>query len=376
MTPFLRKLLGMNWLLFASTLVIALAGIVLIDGASYLHPDERYWQNQAKWVGIGIAIFLCVTLIDYRWVKWAAVPMYLGSILLVALTYTRMGVEKNGAKCWLKLPVLGVFQPSQLAVVSGILALALFLTLSRAWQPWLRLLCSGIIVAPAMVLILKQPDFGMTLVWVPVVLTMLWFGGIPKRWMVLVLLVGLIALPLVICFGLKPYQRERVVTFLDYEIDPLGSGYAVNQSLIAIGSAGVQGKGFKAEGTQLELGLIPANVAHTDYIFTTIGEQWGFLGGVVILAAFAVLLIACLLTALRASDPFGLIIVGGFTAQIFFHVYQNIGMTVALMPITGLPLPLISYGGTFALMVMFALGLVNSVWVHRTQEPRKLTGAL
>ncbi len=362
----------MNWLLFTSVLVIALAGILFIDGASYLHPEERYWQNQAKWVGIGIAIFLVVTLIDYRWVKWAAIPMYLGSILLVALTYTSMGVEKNGAKCWLRLPALGVFQPSQLAVVSGILALGLFLTLSKAWQPWLRLVCSGVIVAPAMALILKQPDFGMTLVWVPVVLTMLWFSGIPKRWMLLVLQVGLIALPLVICFGLKPYQRERVVTFLDYEIDPLGAGYAVNQSLIAIGSAGVQGKGFKAEGTQLELGLIPANVAHTDYIFTTIGEQWGFLGGLVVLSAFAVLLIACLLTALRASDPFGLIIVGGFTAQIFFHVYQNIGMTVALMPITGLPLPLISYGGTFALMVMFALGLVNSVWVHRNPDVKKL----
>lgn len=365
MTPFLRKLLGMNWLLFVSVVVIALAGILFINGASYLHPEEHYWQNQAKWVGYGIVIFLFVTLIDYRWVKWAAVPMYLGSVALVALTYTSMGVEKNGAKCWLRLPVLGVFQPSQLAVVSGILTLALFLSLSRSWVPWLRLMLSGMLVAPAMALILKQPDFGMTLVWVPVILTMLWFGGIPKRWMLTVLLTGLTVLPLVICFGLKPYQRERVVTFLDYEIDPQGSGYAVNQSLIAIGSGGIDGKGFKAEGTQLELGLIPSNVAHTDYIFTTIGEQWGFLGGVAILCAFGVLLIACLLTALRASDPFGLLIVGGFTAQIFFHVYQNIGMTVALMPITGLPLPLVSYGGTFALMVMFALGLVNSVWVHR-----------
>src|SRR5688572_32066697 len=135
MTPFLRKLLGMNWLLFASVIVIALAGILFINGASYLHPDERYWQNQAKWVGYGIVIFLVVTLVDYRWVKWAAIPMYLGSIALVALTYTSMGVEKNGAKCWLRLPALGVFQPSQLAVVSGILALALFLSLCRSWHP-------------------------------------------------------------------------------------------------------------------------------------------------------------------------------------------------------------------------------------------------
>lgn len=360
----------MNWVLFAAVIWISLSGILFINGASYLHPDEHYWQNQAKWVGYGLVLFLLVTLIDYRWIKLAAIPFYLGSVALVALTYTGMGVEKSGAKCWLRLPVLGVFQPSQLAVVGGILAVALFLSVCRSWPTWARLGCTGIIVAPAMLLILKQPDFGMTLVWVPVLLTMLWFGGIPKRWMLAVLLAGLTALPMVICFGLKPYQRERVTTFLDPEIDPQGSGYAVTQSLIAIGSAGLNGKGFKAEGTQLELGLIPSTVAHTDYIFTTIGEQWGFLGGVAVLTAFAVLLMACLATALRATEPFGLLIVGGVTAQIFFHVYQNIGMTVALMPITGLPLPLISYGGTFALTVMFSLGMVNSVWVHRKQEDK------
>ncbi len=358
----------MNWVLFAATVVIALAGILFIDGASYLHPEQHYWQNQAKWVGYGVIVFLLVTLIDYRWIKFAAIPIYLASVGLVALTYTGRGVKVGGAQCWLQLPGLGTFQPSQLAVVGGVLIVALFLSACRHWHPLLKLMGTGVIVAPAMLLILKQPDFGMTLVWMPILLTMLWVGGIPKRWMLTVLLAGLIALPVVICFFLKPYQRERVTTFLDPEIDPLGSGYAVNQSLIAIGSAGVKGKGFKAEGTQLELGLIPSTVAHTDYIFTTIGEQWGFLGGATVLAAFAVLLLACLATALRATDPFGVLIVGGVTAQIFFHVYQNIGMTVAMMPITGLPLPLISYGGTFALTVMFSLGLINSVWVHRKIE--------
>jgi rod shape determining protein RodA len=369
MTPLLRKLLGMNWLLFAAVVVISLAGILLIHGASYLHPTERYWQHQARWVGIGLVVFLVVTLIDYRWVKWAAVPLYLGSTALVALTYTGMGVEKNGAKCWLRLPVLGVFQPSQIALVGGILTLALFLSYARRWHPAIRIACSGIIVGPAMVLILKQPDFGMTLVWVPAILAMLWLCGLPFRWLALVLLVGLTALPLVVNFGLKPYQRDRIVTFMDPDVDPRGTSYAVNQSLIAIGSAGFTGKGFKAPDTQLELGLIPANVAHTDYIFATIAEQWGFLGGAAVVGAFGVLLIACLLTAVRSTDLFGVLVVGGITAQVFFHVYQNIGMTIALMPITGLPLPLISYGGTFALMLLFTLGLVNSVWVHSRPEP-------
>ena len=120
--------------------------------------------------------------------------------------------------------------------------------------------------------------------------------------------------------------------------------------------------------------MIPPDEAHTDFIFATIGEQWGFLGGITLIGAFGILLISCLLTARKASDSFGLLICVGFAAQIFFHVYQNIGMTIALMPITGLPLPLISYGGTFVLMVMFALGLVNSVWVHRKESTPQQSG--
>ena len=362
----------MNWLLFASVVVIALAGILFVNGASYLQPEHRYWQKQAQWVGIGIFVFLAVTLIDFRWVKWAAIPMYLASVAFTALTYTGMGRDHGGARCWLYLPGIGEFQPSQMAVVSGILVVALFLSVTRTWTKFwwalLRLIVVGIIIGPAMLLILKQPDFGMTVVWVPIILTMLWLGNLPKRWVLAVLLTGLTLLPLVINFGLKPYQRDRIVTFMNPDIDPKGTSYAVNQSLIAIGSAHIAGRGFKAPGTQLEMNLIAPTVAHTDYIFTTIAEQWGFFGGIAVIGAFAVLILACLLTALRATDPFGVLIVGGFTAQIFFHVYQNIGMTIALMPITGLPLPLISYGGTFALVLMFALGLVNSVWVHRRRE--------
>lgn len=359
----------MNWLLFAAVLVISLAGILLIHGASYLQPEQRYWQMQARWVGIGLVVFLVVTLIDYRWIKWAAVPIYIASTVLVGLTYTSMGVEVNNAKCWLRLPGIGVFQPSQVALVGGILCVALFLSTTKRWHPAIRLAITGVIVAPAMVLILKQPDFGMTLVWIPAILAMLWLSGLPFRWLTLVVLLGLTALPLVVNFGLKPYQRDRIVTFMDPDVDPRGTSYAVNQSLTAIGSAGFTGKGFKAPDTQLELGLIPANVAHTDYIFATIAEQWGFVGGVAVIGAFGVLLIACLLTAVRSTDMFGVLMVGGITAQVFFHVYQNVGMTIAMMPITGLPLPLISYGGTFALMLLFTLGLVNSVWVHSRPEP-------
>ena len=157
------------------------------------------------------------------------------------------------------------------------------------------------------------------------------------------------------------------MTFVDPQIDPQGASYAINQALIAIGSGGFAGKGFKATGTQVEQGFIPGTTVHTDYIFTAIGEQWGFLGNVILISAFGGLLIACLYSAHKSADVYGLVISTGFAMQIFFHVYQNIGMTIAIMPITGLPLPLISYGGTFLLMNMFALGLVNSVWIHRRE---------
>ena len=368
MTPLLRKLLGMNWLLFAAVVAISLAGVLFIHGASYPHPTARYWQSQAMFIGVGIVVFLVVTRIDFRWAKWLAVPLYVGSVALVALTYTKLGVEVQHAKCWLKLPGVPAFQPGQLAVAGGILTIALFLSYARNWHASLRILCTGIIAAPAMVLILKQPDLGMTIAWAPVILTMLYLAGLPLRWLAVVLLAGLTIMPLMMNFGLKPYQRDRVVTFLDPDVDPRGTSYGVNQSLIAIGSAGIRGKGFKAPDTQLELGLIPMAEAHTDYIFSTIGEQWGFLGGAALIAAFGVLIFACMITAVRATDRFGVLIVGGITAQVFFHVFQNIGMTIALMPITGLPLPLVSYGGTFALVLMFSFGLVNSVWVHSGGE--------
>jgi rod shape determining protein RodA len=368
MTPFLRKFFGMNWLLFGVAVVLCILGVVAVYSASSFRTED-YWHKQTIWVLIGIVTFVVTSLIDYRWVRWAALPMYIVSIVFLILTYTSLGEEHGGAKCWLRLPGIGTFQPSQLTVIAGVLTVGLFLSQFRKLHPMLKLAFTGAIVGGPMLLILKQPDFGMTLVWIPVILAMLMMGGLPKRYIISILLIGISVLPLLINFILKPYQRARIVAFIDPAIDPLGAGWAINQSLIAIGSGGFSGKGFMATGTQVEQGFIPGTTVHTDYIFTAIGEQWGFVGGVVLIGLFTVLLLTMLLTAHQSADELGLLITAGFAAQIFFHVYQNIGMTIALMPITGLPLPLISYGGTFLVMVMFGLGLVNSVWVHRKALP-------
>jgi len=364
MTPFLRKLIGMNWVLFAAMMTLAVFGVVAVYSATFFRTEINYWHKQVTWVAIGIAVFLVTSLIDYRWSKFTALPMYLVSIVFLILTYTKLGEEHGGAKAWLNLKVL-TFQPSQLCVIAGILVVGLFLSQFRKLRPFLKLVLIGAIIGGPMALILKQPDFGMTMVWVPVIMAMLFLGGIPKRYLIVITLIGLAALPLAINFVLKPYQRDRIVSFLDPEIDPKGTSWAINQSLIAIGSGGFSGKGFKAPNTQVEQGFLPGTTVHTDYIFSAIGEQWGFVGGVAMLGVFAVLLLSCLFTAYHAADEFGLLITIGFAAQIFFHVYQNVGMTIALMPITGLPLPLVSYGGTFIVMMMFGLGLINSVWVHR-----------
>ncbi len=364
MTPLIRKLLGMNWVLVATMLALSVFGVFAVYSATFFRPVD-YWQRQVVWVGVGLAIFLVCSILDYRWIKWFALPLYLVSIGLLMLTYTSLGQEHGGAKCWLKLPGIGTMQPSQLCVIAGVLVVSLFLSQFRRIHPFLKLCIVAAIVGGPMALILKQPDFGMTLVWIPTIMVMLFLGGIPKRYLIVIVLIGLCAVPLAINFVLKPYQRQRIVTFIDPGIDPRGAGWAINQSLIAIGSGGLNGKGFKAENTLVEQGFLPGTTVHTDYIFSAIGEQWGFIGGVILLGTFALLLLSMLFTAYQSSDEIGLLITAGFCGQIFFHVYQNIGMTVALMPITGLPLPLISYGGTFIVMVMFGLGLTNSVWIHR-----------
>src|SRR5947199_1336738 len=166
-------------------------------------------------------------------------------------------------------------------------------------------------------------------------------------------------------FWHNTYQQQRVTAFSPPDIDKQGSAWAINQSLIAIGSGGWSGKGFKAPNTQIELGFLPATAVHNDYIFSAIGEQWGFVGGILLIGAFALLLMTCLFVAFFAGDQLGLLLVIGITALIFTHIFQNIGMTIAMLPITGVPLPLISYSGSFVLMIMFAVGGVHSVWVHR-----------
>jgi len=366
MTPFLRKLLGLNWLLVLNMLALAVFGVVAIYSATYMREDSvaaDFWRKQANWVLVGFFAFMLVSLVDYRWIRWGALPVYLAGLFFLILTKF-IGTKVYGARSWLHLGPVN-FQPAQLAVIAGIMVLALFLSQFRQMHPMLRLLLCGAIAGAPCLLILLQPDLGEVIIWVPVLLALLFAAGLPLRYLICIVLVGIAFIPLAIHLGLKPYQQQRITAFINPDIDKQGASWAINQSLIAIGSGGWSGKGFKAPNTQIELGFLPATAVHNDYIFSAIGEQWGFVGGMFLLAGFAVLLLACLFVAFFAADQFGMLLVVGITALIFTHIFQNVGMTIALLPITGVPLPLVSYSGSFVLMIMFGLGIVNSVWVHR-----------
>ena len=363
MHSWLRKFLGMNWILFLLMCALMIYGVYAIYSATWMIPDQKFWKSQIVWIMAAFPVFFFVSLIDYRWIRLGAVPCYvLGVIALVCVLL--FGERSYGAQCWLNLGVVSV-QPSQFAVLAGIMTIAVYLEATKKVLPVLRILGCGAIVGAPWLLILVEPDLGMCIVWVPMVLALLFVGDIPKRWLLSMIILGLAIVPLVVNFALKPYQYARITSFVDPYLDPQGNGWNIIQSLTAIGSGGFYGKGFKATNTLNELGYLPTTIKHNDFIFSVLGEQHGFLGGILLIAALTLLLMTGLYVAIKAEDGLGRLLSVGVVVLIFTYTFLNIGMTISITPITGLPLPLISYGGSFLMMILFALGILQSVWIHR-----------
>lgn len=352
----------MNWLLFLLMVGFLVFGIYAIYSATWMRTNS-FWTSQSVWLLLCLPIYFVVSLVDYRWVRIGAVPLYVISILALVAVMV-VGEKRFGARSWLDLGVMN-FQPSQLAIVAGVMTIAVYLEASKKTMPFLRILACAAIVGAPWVMILIQPDLGSCIVWVPVVLAMMFIGGVPKRWLISMLIVALAMLPLVVYFGLKEYQYRRITTFLNPENDPQGDGWNINQSLIAIGSGGMNGKGFKAPNTQNELGFLPSTIVHNDFIFSVLGEQHGFVGGVILIGAFALFFAVMLYVALESDDDLGRLLSVGIVLLLFTHTFMNIGMTISVTPITGLPLPFISYGGSFLMITLFCMGLLQSVWIHR-----------
>ncbi len=357
-----RKFRALNKPLLAVMVILSLFGIYAIYSATWMR-DTPFWASQIRWMLICIPVFFVVAFNDYQWVRIGALPLYILSVILLILVFF-IGVKVFGARSWLNLG-FGNFQPSQLAIFAGVLLFALFLSNSSAMNQALRIVVCLAITALPCVLILVQPYLGGTLVWLPVLFVMLYVSGIQKRYLIVLTLLGLISAIIMYYFGLKQYQKDRLTVFIDPSLDPQGAGWTINQSLNAIGSAGFWGKGFKAPNTLNELGYLPSTIVHTDFIYSVFGEQHGFIGAVLLISTFAVLLLSGFYIAMQAQDELGRLLAVGIVTLLFTHVFMNIGMTVAVTPITGLPLPLVSYGGSFLLITMACLGLLQSIWIHR-----------
>lgn len=375
MTPLFRKFLGLNWLLFANMIALAIFGIFCIYSACWARENPELvnkWRDQTYFMLIGVVVFFVTSLVDYRWIRYLGIPFYVLSLGLVIYT-TFFGPLINETRAWLDLGFIRL-QPSQLAIASGITVLALALsTLHRVHpvfrSPFVRLFVTGAISVIPFLFVLLQGDFGSAIVWVPVVGAMVLVGNIPIRYLLVIILAATMFLPFAFFFGLKDYQKKRITTQIEMlqgkKVNILAEAYSAYNNLLAIGSGGWSGKGFKNPETVNNKGFISPDTAINDFIFPVLAEEHGFRGSLLMLGGFLLLLLQCIYVAFYSRDLMGRLLVAGIVGLLFAHIYQNVGMNLLIMPITGIPLPLISYGGTFAIVIFFLLGLVQSVWVHR-----------
>lgn len=390
MTPFLRKILGMNWVLVLVMYGLLIFGVFMIESAArhltvskeiltqFGSAGAYYAWMQKRWILIGSVVYFGTALVDYRWIRWLGIPFYVVSMGLLV-----MAMQKDDPVHRLELLGLG-FQPAQLGISSGILLLAWLvqdLPKLHRWfgAPFIRIGIIGVISAVPFLMVVKMGDMGSALVWLPVSIVALLIGGAPFRYLSFMTLIGAGLIPLLYFVALPLVSSrgpQRIDTWLNMmrgrEVNIADEAYAPHNISMAVGKAGWKGVGWKASAEQGSLhakGFIPRDTAHNDYIFAVIAEELGFRGSLLLLTAFALLLIQGLFIAFYSRDVSGRLLSSLVVAMIFAHVFESIGMCVLIMPITGIPLPLVSYSGTFVVICMLLLGLVQSVWIHRNAKP-------
>jgi rod shape determining protein RodA len=327
-------------------------------------PEALIMRRQLLGLGLGLAGMVAVMLVDYRRLQAWAPLGFAGVVLALGLVLTPVGSTTNGAQSWFQLGPYQV-QPSEYAKIGVIVALAALFG-ARREPPGLRRLAAALaVVAVVCAEILLQPDFGTFMVFVAILFGMLLVGGVRLRWLLVLVLVGSIGVVGMFKLNmLKEYQKERLTAFVNPSADEQGRGFTYNarQALIAIGSGGVDGKGY-LRGTQTNLQYVPEQ--KTDFIFTVVGEELGFAGSMLLLALLALLVWRGLRIAAVARDPFGALLAAGAVCMLAFQAFVNIGMTIGIMPITGIPLPFVSYGGSSLVASFLAVGLLENVHMRR-----------
>jgi len=350
-----------DWWLLALVFTICALGVMEIYSAT--HSSSQFagmHTKQLRWILVGTVLMFALSRFDYHKILDQAPTLYLvGIVALIAVL--AVGNRRFGAKRWIAL--FGQFlQVSELVKLIIIVVLARFLSEVRTDRLSLAdLLKAGVLCGVPLGLILLQPDLGTALVLLPMLVVGAFLAGIQWKHALAVVLLGVMMLPLG-WHVLKPYQKERITTFLHPEDDPKGSGYQLLQSKIAVGSGGFYGKGL-GNGSQNQLGFVP--VRYSDFILAALAEEFGFVGVFVTLMLYLALLLRLVQNGKRANDRAGMFLVMGVAAALTFHVLVNVAMVIGFMPVTGIPLPLMSYGGSATLFVFLSLGLVMNVRIRR-----------
>jgi rod shape determining protein RodA len=355
----LTKLFRVNWIFVALLCCLAGCGYIALYSTGG-GPEPYAWRHGLRF-GFGMVMALSLAMVDIRFLARFSWPFYALSVVLLILTL-RMGHVGKGAERWLELGPVQL-QPSEIMKVALIMALAAWFnraTWERVGNP-LFLIPPAIAIAVPVALILKEPNLGTAFITGVVGLAVIFAAGM-RVWQIALLLVPVPFLAEFAYHHLHDYQRARITTFLNPESDPLGAGYNIIQSKIALGSGGMWGKGFM-QGTQAHLNFLPEK--QTDFIFSIIAEEWGWVGAAAVLGLLLLIILGAMAVALRCRHQFGRLLALGIATNMFMYVFVNVAMVVGAIPVGGVPLPLISHGGSAMLTVMFAMGLLLSVHVHR-----------
>ena len=353
-----------DWWLVAAVILASTMGLVMIYSATHeptMGSVGPQFLRQLVALGIGLVAMLCCMSVDYRLRPGAVAAIYAG--LLALLVYTALfGIERGGGQRWIALGAFNL-QPSEFS--RAVMALALAALYATAWRREWRSaswLAGGLVLAVPFLLIMRQPDLGTAVTLLPVCLAIMIFAGMRLKFLAVLGVVGLLSTPVVWTYALEDYQRERLATFANPEQDPRGAGYQQIQARITVGSGGVNGKGF-LQGTQSQYNFLPA--AHSDFIFSVLAEEHGFLGVLVALGLYMFIIMRSLDAARLARDTMGMLLVVGITTGFAFQVIYNITMSAGLAPVKGLPLPLMSYGGSSIIATLIGFGLILNVRMRR-----------
>ncbi|MCK5080730.1 MAG: rod shape-determining protein RodA [Candidatus Moranbacteria bacterium] len=359
----MKRLLSLDWKSVGAVSFLLISGLITIYSFSLgIEQNEtNLFHKQLIFLGIGLALFLFFSLYDYRtWRSYSNFLYFTSILLLFAVLF--LGSNIRGTSGWFELGFFNL-QPVELVKIFVIIFLASYFARVGYMKIGLKeFFISFLIISLPVFLTLKQPDLGSASVLLVIWLSMSFLAGVDKKYLLILILMATLTLFLGWGVFLKDYQKERIQTFLNPERDPLGSGYNVIQSMIAIGSGGITGKGV-GNGSQSQLNFLPER--HTDFVFASINEGFGMIGSFLTIGFFWILFYRLLHIAKQARDRFGQLLVGGVLAMFSYQVIINIGMNIGIVPVTGISLPFLSYGGSFLIATMISFGICQNVWSKR-----------